>query len=270
MNLSQFLCRLMIISGGLVLLVAVGCDSESAPATAPPPETSVSETVQPFSSPGNADTESPNAADEEHAHQTGSHGGMIIPIGSDSYHADATPIDLEAVPQEGDAQEKTSQFMGQIPEELRGRQLVVTIPNLRIGDERFRVGFTTVIETHTDEMPANLPDAEERTLYLTAGGKYSEADIQANGHVTASQKFKGIASAHNMSPKPGDRICPITETKANVDFTWIVDGKQYQFCCPPCVDEFVRLAKEHPDELKDPDSYVKSPSATKDSGSDQK
>jgi len=310
MNLSQTFCRSITVSAGLILLIAAGCDSESAPATTPAPETSVSEAVQSFSSPANAETESPNAADEEHVHQPGSHGGMIIPIGSDSYHAeaviekgggfrllmlgkdetrvqevdiqrmqayikavgdtDAIPIDLEAVPQDGDAPDRTSQFMGQLPEELRGRQLDVTIPNLRIGDERFRVGFTTVLETHTDEMPANLPDAEERTLYLTAGGKYSEADIQANGHVTASQKFKGIASSHNMSPKPGDRICPITETKANVDFTWIVDGKQYQFCCPPCVDEFVRLAKEHPDELKDPDSYVKPPSATKDSGSDQK
>ncbi len=106
-------------------------------------------------------------------------------------------------------------------------------------------------------MPANLPADEEQTLYLTAAGKYTEADITANGNMTASQKFKGVASSHDMFPKKGDRICPITLTKANPSFTWVIGGKPYQFCCPPCVDEFVKLAKEQPDEIKDPDSYIK-------------
>ena len=235
--------------------------------------------------------------EEVHPHKPGGHGGIIIPIGSDSYHAeaviekggvfrllmlgkdetriqevdiqpikayikavgdpDATPIEMAATPQEGDAADMTSQFTGQLPEALQSRQLDVTIPNLRIAGERFRIGFTTVTETHADEMSAALPDDEERKLYLTAGGKYTEADIKANGNVTASQKFKGVASSHDMFPKQGDRICPITLTKANPDFTWIIDGKPYQFCCPPCVDEFVKLAKEQPDAIKDPDSYIK-------------
>ena len=46
-----------------------------------------------------------------------------------------------------------------------------------------------------------------------------------------------------------------TATKANPKFPWIIDGKTYEFCCPPCVQEFVALAKEKPGEIKDPESY---------------
>ena len=40
-------------------------------------------------------------------------------------------------------------------------------------------------------------------------------------------------------------------------FTWIVGGKPYEFCCPPCVDEFLKTAKQNPTALKNPDEYVK-------------
>ena len=45
-------------------------------------------------------------------------------------------------------------------------------------------------------------------------------------------------------------------TKANPKIAWQVDGKKYLFCCPPCVDEFVRMAKEEPETLKLPEEYV--------------
>ena len=236
-------------------------------------------------------------ADAEHPHKPGSHGGIIVPIGADSYHAeavvekggelrlltlgkdesriqevdlqaikayvkivgqpDATPVELTATPQDGDAEGKTSQFVGTLPEDLRGQPLEVTIPNLRINDERFRVGFTTATATHQEEMPAALPAVEEQALYFTPGGKYSAADIDANGRMTASRKFKGILSSHNNKPQPGEKICPISLTKANPKFTWVIDGKPYEFCCPPCVDEFVKLAKEQPEDVRDPDTYIK-------------
>jgi YHS domain-containing protein len=234
---------------------------------------------------------------EEHTHEPGAHGGLIVPIGSDSYHAeaviekngdfrlfmlgkdeskimevdiqpinayvkaiggaDATPMEMKAVPQDGDGPDKTSQFVGQLPEPLRGQPLEVTIPNLKIAGERFRIGFTTVTETHDEQMPDGISKDEEKQLLLTPGGHYTEADIQANGGVTATVKFKGIPPAHDSKPKPGDRLCPITMTKANPKFTWVVGGKPYQFCCPPCIEEFVKNAKESPDPLQDPESYVK-------------
>lgn len=238
------------------------------------------------------------ATDDEHAHKPGEHGGIIVTIGRDSYHAEAifekggtlrllmlgkdeakvlevesqtftgyakllgaaesTPFQLAAVPQEGDVEGKTSQFVGQLPESVAGQPVEVTIPSVRINGERFRLGFASATESHTnDAMPAKVNDAEEAALYLTPGGIYTEADIKANGGVTASQKFKGVMSSHDMNPKPGDKICPVTLTKANAKFTWIVAGKPYEFCCPPCVDEFLKTAKENPSELKNPEDYVK-------------
>jgi YHS domain-containing protein len=108
-----------------------------------------------------------------------------------------------------------------------------------------------------DAMPAGVDADEERALYLTPGGIYTEADIKANGSVTAGDKYKGKMAKHDMKPKAGDKICPITMTKANPKFTWIIGGKTYEFCCPPCIDEYVLLAKTSPKEVLDPSEYVK-------------
>ena len=236
--------------------------------------------------------------DEEHGHRPGLHGGILISLGRDSYHAEAVfeaggklrlymlgqdesrvmeveeqqlkafarredgagsvPFMMRPEPQEGDRPGQTSQFVGDLPEGLVGPGVEVTIPNLAIAGERFRVGFASAAPGHAEPMSDRVATDEESVLYLTAGGKYTEADIDANGRVTASTKFRGVKSLHDMSPKPGDRICPVTRTKANAKFTWIVDGQPYQFCCPPCVDEFVKTAKQSPDEIAPADRYVKS------------
>ncbi|MFO1045815.1 MAG: hypothetical protein U0941_28875 [Planctomycetaceae bacterium] len=290
---------------GVSLLVAIGCGQNQTPRTVAAKPTTTMVPGATAATPDNPSTttvaNNPSVVvkptDGEHAHKPGSHGGIIVPIGTDSYHAeaviekggtfrlltlgkdesriqeveeqpinayvkavgqpDAVPVELTATPQDGDAPGQTSQFVGELPEELKGKPLEVTIPNIRIKGERFRVGFTTQTAAHQEEMPASLPAAEEQTLYLVPGGKYTEADIEANGKVTASQKFRGVISSHDMKPKSGDRICPVTMTKANPKFTWVIDGKPYQFCCPPCVDEFVKLAKEQPEEVKVPDTYIK-------------
>lgn len=235
----------------------------------------------------------------DHEHGVGLHGGLIVPLGRDSYHvepvfeadgaislyllgADETRIQethrqtltayvkpaggretvsvkLASDPQEGDSDDKTSRFRGTLPEGLRGIALDVTIPNMRIEGERFRVGFTTAppADHAAATMPAALADDESAKLFLTPGGRYTEADIAANGRRTAMQKFKGFQAKHDVHPKPGDRLCPISDTKANPQCTWVIGGKTYEFCCPPCVEEFVRMAKERPADTKDPADYVK-------------
>ena len=270
-------------------VVLVGCNQPSSTAKTPV-NLKADGTVK------TSKTEQNKPADEEHPHVPGAHGGIVIPIGSDSYHAeaviekdgqfrllmlgadetriqevdvqavmayikaagetDATPIEMKAVPQDGDASGKTSQFVGQLPESVIGKAIDVTIPNLRIGAERFRVGFTTAVQQHDSGMPAAVSGAEEQKLYFTPGGKYTQADIDANGKLSAGAKYRGFMSKHDMSPKPGDIICPVTFTKANPKIEWQVDGKKYLFCCPPCVDEFVRMAKEEPGSLKAPGDYV--------------
>ncbi|MFM7207809.1 MAG: hypothetical protein ACKO4T_14195 [Planctomycetaceae bacterium] len=235
----------------------------------------------------------------DHDHGVGLHGGLIVPLGRDSYHvepvfeaegvlrlyllgSDETRIQetqrqvltayvrpaggretvsfqIAADPQDGDADDTTSRFRGVLPEPLRGVPVEVTIPNLRIAGERFRVGFASApAPIHADAaMPAALADDESAKLFLTPGGRYTDADIAANSRQTAQQKFKGFQAKHDANPKPGDRLCPISETKANPLCAWVIGGKSYEFCCPPCVEEFVRMAKETPDAIKDPDTYVK-------------
>jgi hypothetical protein len=284
---TQFFLVEVVMTGAMFALVA-GCGqtqvgpAATSPAIIPPSANNPS---------------SATSSEGEHGHQPGTHGGIIVSIGLDSYHTEAivekggrlrllmlgkdesriqevdlqtltayvkavgdaaaVPIELSAVPQEGDAAGKTSQFVGQLPDGMAASELEVTIPMLRIAGERFRVGFTTETAAHQEEMPAGLAADEERVLYLSPGGKYTEADILANGKVTAAQKFRGVMASHDMKPKAGDKLCPITNTKANSKFTWVVDGKPYEFCCPPCVDEFVKLAKEQPDAIKSPETYLR-------------
>ncbi len=291
--MSRSLRSLAVASSLLAVgtLVVVGCNQP----TSTPPTTSTPNSSTATANAVMPTTAAPAAADE-HPHTPGAHGGIVIPIGSDSYHAeaviekegvfrllmlgadetriqevdvqsvkayikasgdtDATPIDMKATPQDGDAPDKTSQFVGQLPQDAVGKAIDVTIPNLRIGAERFRVGFTTAVEEHDTGMPAAVSGDEEQKLYFTAAGKYTEADIKANGKLTAATKFKGFMSKHDMKPKPGDWICPVTFTKANPKIEWQVNGKKYLFCCPPCVDEFVRMAKEEPEDVLEPGDYI--------------
>ncbi len=295
MSRNQSFFALSVSLVAVTGLLMAGCNQSSS--TSKLPATSTVEGTTKTSK-----SEENKSADEEHPHIAGAHGGIVIPIGSDSYHAeaviekdgqfrllmlgadetriqevdvqavkayikvagdtDATPIDMKAVPQDGDATGKTSQFVGSLPESTIGKAIDVTIPNLRIGTERFRVGFTTAVQQHDSGMPAAVNGAEEQRLYFTPGGKYTQADIDANGKLPAGAKFRGFMSKHDMSPKPGDIICPVTFTKANPKIEWQVDGKKYLFCCPPCVDEFVRIAKEEPDSLKAPGDYVQAANQT--------
>lgn len=251
----------------------------------------LSATLLPAAEPG-------QAQHGDHEHGFGANGGLIVPLGRESYHIepvfepqgvlrlyllgadesriqetqrqtltayvkpvggrDTVPMQIESEPQEGDVDGMTSRFKGLLPEALRGVEVEVTIPNLRIEGERFRVGFSSVRpDGHPEaKMPAPASDDQAAELFLTPGGKYTEADITANGRLTAKQKFSTFVAKHDMHPKAGDAICPITETKANPKCAWVIGGKTYEFCCPPCVEEFVRMAKESPDQIRDPEAYV--------------
>jgi YHS domain-containing protein len=45
--------------------------------------------------------------------------------------------------------------------------------------------------------------------------------------------------------------------KSEAECSWIVSGKKYEFCCPPCLDKFMMWAKTKPEKVKDPGEYVK-------------
>ena len=275
--------HLLIAGVACSLITALGCGGPSKEAT--------------------GKTDGPAAAKrDDHGHQPSAHGGLIVPLGSDKYHAEAvfeaggtlrlytlgqdetvvkeideqtldghikpaggalwTAIALKPTPQPGDAKGKTSQFTGRVPAELIGKHVIAKFAAVRIGKERYRIAFESGAhgdaEPHREDhtaMPAKVPASDEEKLYLTPGGLYTEADIRANGRVVASEKFKGRKANHDLKPKAGDAICPITLTLANPQFSWVIGGKTYEFCCPPCVDEFVALAKEKPGDVKPPEFY---------------
>ena len=274
------LCAMVGATLGLV-----GCSKPSTPQS-------------PESTRAASSTTIPNpSAESDHGHKPSAHGGLLVPIGSDSYHAEAVfekggvlrlftlgqneavVLEVEAQPltgyakvegasesesfvlspkpQNGDKPGMTSLFVGHLPKDVVGKKVEVTIPAIRIGNERFRIGFKSVPDADEHGMPSKVADAAEQKLYLTPGGKYTEADIRANGNVVASVKFKGFKAEHDLKPKVGEKICPVTLTKANPKFTWVIDGQTYEFCCPPCVDEFVGLAKEKPGEIQPPEAYRK-------------
>lgn len=235
--------------------------------------------------------------DDHHRDKPGAHGGRLIVIGDHDYHAEvvaekdgtlrlftlardekqvqdvdrqeltvyfkaegetaATAVKLAPAPQPGDAAGKTSQFVGTLPRELRGRALTGIVPSLAVADKRFTFDFRLGSGGHEAAMPASLGEAEARDLYLTPAGKYGEADIAANGRQTAQQKYQNFRARHDLKPKPGDKICPVTFTKANPACTWVIGGQTYEFCCPPCIDEYVSLARDQPDELRPPEHFVK-------------
>ena len=277
--------RKAVLVGGFVLaaasVVIVGCNDSAVP-----PE----KVAEPKAAPAKPD--------EEHGHKPGSHGGIIVSLGKDSYHAEAVfekgrkvrlymlgkeetriqevdaqdltafvtpegsteavPVAFKPEPQSGDAKGKTSLFVATLPEELAGKKVQVTINNVTVNGERFRIGFGNEVLAHADTaMPAKKASDEERKLFLTPGGKYTAADIKANGDTVPTVKYKGIRPVHDSHPKPGQKICPISETVSNPKFTWAVGGKTYEFCCIPCIEEFVDKAKTKPDEVLDPSAYIK-------------
>ncbi|MBM3980691.1 MAG: hypothetical protein FJ304_10475 [Planctomycetes bacterium] len=168
----------------------------------------------------------------------------------------AVDVTLTPAPQGGDTLGTTSRFAVAVPAALTGRPLELTVPNLTIEGKRFRFTARVGSGEHATEMPAKVTDDAERQLYLVPGGAYTAADVAANTRLTASEKFKGFRAKHDAHPRPGDRLCPVINTKAHPDCSWVLNGKAYTFCCPPCVDEFVKQAKERPGLIRPPDEYV--------------
>jgi hypothetical protein len=95
-----------------------------------------------------------------------------------------------------------------------------------------------------------------REMYLKPGGIYTLADIKANGNTVPDEKFKGKIWEHADDLKIGDKVCPVTNNKAEKECAWTVQGQTYEFCCPPCLDKFIGWAHHQPERIKDTKDYV--------------
>lgn len=283
--------RILLLAGAMSVSVAgvtlTGCGQSAPPATTASNQSAGEKSV------------AKPAGEELHGHRPGAHGGILVSLGQDSYHAEVVfekgglvrlymlgkeearvqEVDVQeltaylteeglnesdkmtfrAEPQQGDTKGKTSLFVANLPKDLIGKKVQVTVNNINVNGERFRIAFSNGRKDgHADaEMPAKKGSDEERALFLTPGGAYTAADIEANGKTVPTEKYKGIRAQHDDNPKAGEKICPISKTKANPKFTWVIGGKTYEFCCIPCIEEFVVLAKVKPGEIKDPETYRK-------------
>lgn len=171
----------------------------------------------------------------------------------------AIPIRLRAEPQPGDAPGTASLFTGRLPTGLlrAAVQLHLTVP---LKGRSYRARFDLHPDVGESGDTAAMPQAagteQQQRLYATPGGGYTTADIAANGAAPPAEKYRGVPASHHLHPAAGERICPITHTRANPRFAWTVGGKEYLFCCPPCIDEFVKLARTHPTRIGAPERYV--------------
>ena len=169
---------------------------------------------------------------------------------------DATIL-LMPVPQQGDAEGKTSQFFGKLPPALWGERLVVSVLDLAVAGQKVSFEFTAPGDPQGNETPLAARIDQQAKFFRTPGGKYTKADIRANKDRSAFEKYRGFQPKHDLNARPGDRLCPVTNTKATLDCTWVVGGATYAFCCPPCVEEFLKWAKHRPEVVQPPGTYVK-------------
>jgi hypothetical protein len=201
---------------------------------------------------------------------------MLYPLGSDSAEtvaaetqrliAKAKPVGAEEffdvvfrpAPQAVRDDGRTTAFIGRLPGDAISGHIVIRFASFRIGGKAFDFEVESKSPRPSEEIRAEY-EADQRRIYLTAGGKYTDADIAFSGRVTASAKFRGHRAGHLSSPRAGEKVCPITGIKATSEIAWRVSGDTYLFCCQPCVDDFVMLAKERPGEIRGPEEYVGRP-----------
>jgi len=215
---------------------------------------------------------------EHHAHEKGPHGGIVVAIhhGEPHYHAEFVVEDdgrvnlftygsetdqiLKLKAQKLIARVKTSgkdaaslilrpidsasvdteQFVGRMAPYLVGEKVSIAISHIEIANRQYSFQFELLNQPSTADKAVEF----EKKLLLTPGGTYTQADIDANGRTAAFEKFRSIMVVHSLQVAAEDRLCPVTQARANPRIAWVVGGKSYEFCCPACISDFVAAAKQ--------------------------
>jgi YHS domain-containing protein len=97
--------------------------------------------------------------------------------------------------------------------------------------------------------------APKLAIALTPKGKYTEDDIKKNGSITPMEKYAKLKHIGG-EPAVGDTICPDSKEKANPECVWVIQGQTYAFCCPSCINSFLKVAQNEPEKVKDAKEYV--------------
>lgn len=171
----------------------------------------------------------------------------------------AVVFTLAATARDGDPPGTASRFVGRHDALATNKPFAGTI-SVEAAGKKYSGAFKERPHGgHAPEAPSSAgapPTQREKDLFLKPGGVYTQADIEKNGGTVPSVKYRGVAFDHDDDLKPGDKLCPVTVNKADEKCSWWVNGKKYEFCCPPCLEKFVRQAKESPEKIKDPSEYV--------------
>jgi hypothetical protein len=164
--------------------------------------------------------------------------------------AEEKTVELMPLPRLSDSEGKTSRFAALLPEDLQKAKLSVSVVEIAVAGARFSLDITV-------DGAAAHPGGEGDDFFGTPGGKYTAEDVRANGRGSAASKYAGFTTSHELRPRPGERFCPVSRARASSACTWTVAGKVYEFCCPPCIAEFLHRAKEQPQSVGEPEEYVK-------------
>lgn len=87
MRFNKYLLSGVMLPAGALISIVAGCGSQSSPTVANPPampSLTISSPVTSTTAAVTAESHGKTVDEEVHLHQPGSHGGIIIPIGSDS------------------------------------------------------------------------------------------------------------------------------------------------------------------------------------------
>jgi YHS domain-containing protein len=229
----------------------------------------------------------------DHDHGAGPHGGALAEWGADEYHAEFTvdhgkqeavvyilggdaktsfpiqadnillsikepsfQIELTSSPQSGDLKGKTSRFVGKHANFGKEQAFAGTISG-QVDGKPYAGDFKQEVKGSKVSSSPSAASARESKVFLTPGGIYTMADIEKNGNTVPSVKFQGMFWPHDDNLMAGDKTCPVTDVKADAQCSWWVNGQSYEFCCPSCLEKFVKWAKETPERVKAPEAYVK-------------
>ncbi|MBI3411119.1 MAG: hypothetical protein HY040_22520 [Planctomycetes bacterium] len=158
--------------------------------------------------------------DGDHEHKPAAHGGTVVNVGTDSYHAEvvfskdgqvklyplgkdetksisvenqtlkayakhegadkAMEMELKPEPQKGDPKDHTSLFVGKLPGDLVGKKVTVTIPALMVEGERFRVEFSSGAGKHDEHSKDHKDHKDGKEHKEHKDSKKDEA--KAGGH----------------------------------------------------------------------------------------
>ena len=145
-----------------------------------------------------------------------------------------------------DMRDRTSRFIGRIPPSFVGNDLRIAIPTFNMGERKVAIAFDFNKKQWANESSREAQAFERQVLLKAKGDRYTEFDIEANGRITASDKYGSVQVAHKTKADLNEVACPVSKLQADSRLAWVIAGKELHFCCVSCIIEFVDAIEVSP------------------------